>query len=271
MQFNPYFATMESKLTNELATIRASLNHNTNKGDRAASAFRAFLADHLPRKLEVGHGEVTDTHGTSAGEVGGDHQVDALIINEYHPRFAKIEEPSLYLAEGVSGGAEIKSALSSKDIKAIVKQAVAFKKIKPAFRAGDMTFTNDVDMERFYNRLPYFLFAYESQLTLETLIASIRAEAASLGAGETGHFDAVFLLDRGAALNLGDGKGAIKMLNAEGAPCAGWSKTTNGVLMSLIGWLSGVLPSIQRNSPILLPYLVRNLKDTAAEAARSPS
>ncbi len=66
------------------------MEHKGNRGSGAEDAFRDFLSRHLPRRFDVGHGEVVDTHGARSG------QVDVLIINEDQP-FRHGGRPGLYL------------------------------------------------------------------------------------------------------------------------------------------------------------------------------
>ena len=78
VDFPAYFSGMETKLRAELESIRAVTTHAGNKGSKAEQAFRGFLSDHLPRSIEVGHGEAFDKHGNHAGDRrGGDEGVNA--------------------------------------------------------------------------------------------------------------------------------------------------------------------------------------------------
>jgi hypothetical protein len=70
---------LEGQLRAQLDHARAQLEHMGNRGSAAEDAFRDFLARHLPRRFDVGHGEVVDTHGARSG------QVDVIVSNEDQP------------------------------------------------------------------------------------------------------------------------------------------------------------------------------------------
>ncbi|MBY5353204.1 hypothetical protein HFO94_06565 [Rhizobium leguminosarum] len=249
---------MEAKLRAELEVIRAVTTHAGNKGNKAEQALRTFLNDHLPRSIEVGHGEAIDKHGNEAGDKrGGDHQIDVLIINDSHPRFGKVEEPNTYFIEGILAGGEVKASLQIGQMEAIFKQAVAFKKLNTVLNKGDLTCSNDADIERFLTRRPYFLFAYESAVKTEALMKRVRELELDNGVGATEHLDAIFVLGRGSMFNLGDGKSSFTMLQSDGTPIAGWGFKDTDSLMPMIGWLSAVMPNIVHLSSIALPYLVK--------------
>ena len=253
-----YFSSMEAKLRAELELIRSVTTHAGNKGNKAEQAFRTFLSDHLPRSIEVGHGEAIDKRGNDAGDKrGGDHQIDVLIINDSHPRFGKVEEPNTYFIEGILAGGEVKATLQMGQMEAVFKQAVAFKKLNTILAKGDLTLSNDTDIERFVSRRPYFLFAYESAVKPEALIKRVLELEHDIGVGATEHLDAIFMLGHGSIFNVGDGKSSFMMLQPDGKPMTGWGFKGTDSLMPLIGWLSAVMLNIVHLSSIALPYLVR--------------
>lgn len=257
VNFPAYFSGMENKLRAELEAIRAATTHAVNKGNKAEQEFRTFLNDHMPRSIEVGHGEAIDKHGNEAGDKqGGNHQIDVLVISDCHPRFGKIEEPSTYFIEGILAGGEIKASLKMDQIETIFKQAVAFKKLKTFLSKGDLTCSNDTDIQRFLNRRPYFLFAYESAAKPEALIKRVLELEHDNGVGATEHLDAIFMLGHGSMFNLGDGKSSFTMLKSDGTPITGWGFKNSDSLMPMIAWLSAVMPNIVHLSSIALPYLV---------------
>ena len=258
VDFPDYFSGMEIKLHAELQIIRAGTTHAVNKGTKAEQAFRTFLNDHLPRSIEVGHGEAIDQHGSEAGDKrGGDHQVDVIIINDSHPRFGKIEEPNTYFIEGILAAGEVKASLNMGQVETVFKQAVAFKKLNTVLGKGDMVSFNDTDGERFVTRRPYFLFVYESSVKPELLMKRVLELEQDSGVEATKHLDAIFMLGHGSMFNVGTGKSSFMMIQPDGTPLTGWGFAGIDTLMPLIGWLSAVMPNIVHLSSITTPYLVR--------------
>lgn len=272
VDFPAYFSGMEAKLRAELEVIRAVTTHAGNKGNKAEQALRTFLNDHLPRSIEVGHGEAIDKNGNDAGSKrGGEHQIDVLLISDSHPRFGKIEEPNTYFIEGVLAGGEVKAALQMGQMEAVFRQAVAFKKLNTFLGNGDLTFGNDTDGKRFLNRRPYFLFAYESAVKPEALIRRVLELERDNGVGPTDHIDAIFMLGEGSMFNFGDGTSSFMMLRPDGTPVTGWGFNGSDTLMPLIGWLSAVMPNIVHLSSIALPYLVKQVQRPSTNSVQSTS
>lgn len=262
VDFPAYFSGMEAKLRAELEAIRSTTTHKGNKGAKAEHAFREFLNNHLPRSTEVGHGEAIDKDGQKAGSKGGGkHQIDVLIIDDCHPRFGKIEEANTYFIEGILAGGEVKASLQMRQVETLFKQAVAFKKLNAIPAKGDLTFSTDTDNQRFVDRRPYFLFAYESVVKPQALIERVLELEQDNKVGATDHLDAIFILGQGAIFNLGDGKSSFVMTQPDGTRIKGWGLTgRTDSLMPLIAWLSAVMPSIVHLSSIAVPYLVKPYK-----------
>lgn len=270
MNLVQYFEAAEHKLRAELNAVRASLAHSGNKGARVENVFRKFLDAHIPRRYEVGHGEVLDKSGANAGAQEGPGQIDVLIIDDAHPRFADISEPTFYFIEGVLAGAEIKASLKLSDAEEIIKKAAEFKRLWTLLGPGDLSFHTEADRERFLNRRPYFLFAFESETPLDSFLQRVSELEQAMGLAPIAHLDAIFLLDRGALINLGDGQGSLASFNNDGTKLAGWLKSSRPVLISLISWLNVVMPSIVHMSPIILGYIIRTKKEIEQELRLHP-
>ena len=113
------------------------------------------------------------------------------------------------------------------------------------------------DIIRFHDHRPWFLFAYESQLTLETIVERVQASATAKLSNHDMQVDAVFILDRGVAINLGDGTGSFGVARPDETRYTGWVINPNGeqTLFALIAWLSMVMPRSVRVTPLLPEYM----------------
>jgi hypothetical protein len=99
-------AAVEVQMRAKLAEIRATLDHAGSKGQRVEEdVFRTFLREYLPRRLEIGHGEVVDTLGARSP------QTDVIIATEDHPFTFTRELPGLFFVEGVCAAAEVKTTV----------------------------------------------------------------------------------------------------------------------------------------------------------------
>ena len=113
------------------------------------------------------------------------------------------------------------------------------------------------DMNRFGIHPPWFLFAFESQLSLNTILDKVRASRPADAPEVNYMLDAVFALDRGWCINLGDGCGSFAIMGDDGNRLAGWvARESNNVLFDFLAWLSLVMPRFLRFQPILARYML---------------
>jgi hypothetical protein len=173
VDFRARFKAIEDGLRAELEKVRATFAHAGNKGTVVEKEFRRFIVDHTAHNLDVGEGEVIDSFGNFAGAIGGPGQIDVIIIDGSHPRTFARDQPGIFFIEGVVGAGEIKSVLTSTDLGTAIAKSRSFKELTPVIGKCDMTVTCPSDLARFVNKRPYFLFAFESQLTLDTIAREI--------------------------------------------------------------------------------------------------
>ncbi|MFG2412090.1 DUF6602 domain-containing protein [Streptomyces goshikiensis] len=251
----------DRKLAASLDEARSSFRHSGLRGDVTESALREFLSDHLPRQYTVGTGEVIDLHdGTSS-------QTDVVVANMDQPFRSGLHDSGLFLVEGVAAAGEIKSRLTKTDLSDTLVKAAKFKSLRNHHGVGDSRHTNPSDGRRFYESPPYFLFAYESVVATETLLGELCG--AELVPGPAGAepllhpLDGVFVLGRGVAINYGDGQGSLQWhMPTEGGTISvpGWVwHDTDTVIAQFLIWLSGVVPTTRRVSPIAIEYLLRHM------------
>ena len=248
VHFRELVARAQGQITARLADARTKFDHRGDRGTAGVEVpFREFLAEYLPRALAVGQGEIIDTSDRRSG------QVDVVIADIDHPFTFTPSEPGLFLIEGVTAAGEVKAVLTSTELDGALANAARFKALEAAHQAGNMIHASPSDVARFYNHRPYFLMAFESQLTIATVAERV-AEYASEHSVTV--FDAVFLLDRGWAIDFGDGQGAFRFGEPGAAPAAGWVwQEPTEVLFDFLVWLSAVMPKIVRFGPIIQLYL----------------
>jgi hypothetical protein len=240
----------QAGLVSDLASARARFSQGTDRGTAGAEApFRDFLTRHIARRLAVGQGEIIDTFGRESG------QTDVVIVEDDHPFAVEPDSPALILIEGVTAAGEVKSSLTSGELDNAFNKSAAFKALEPIEANGSEVRTNPEDERRFLARRPYFLLAFESQLTLDRLAAKITEAVAEHP--DTGIFDAVFCLDRGWIINFGNGEGAFKFI-VDGHSVPGWVRRDipeGEILFDFLVWLSAVMPRIVRfESPYSLYF-----------------
>lgn len=236
----PKLEFFQKQMTNRLEEIRAVYKHKGVAGTKAELEFSEFLRSFLPVHNRIGMGEVFD----SKGQVSG--QVDVVITNEHHPYVSDFSSPSSFFIEGVFAVGEVKSNLQSKDVELVAKACEKFKALQANIPDGTLYSVGPgEDHIRFMDKRGYFLFAFESQLTLEKIKHTLESYYAANGTPVERQIDAVFCLDRGSIFNIGSGDGNLKWFE-NGKSCTGFqiknSAPDSGTLFHLLRWLS-ILPA----------------------------
>jgi hypothetical protein len=84
-------AAVESQMKAKLDEIRATFAQSGDKGSSVEDSFREFLRQYLPRRLEIGQGEIIDSRGERS------KQTDIVIVNEDHPLHLYCETSRAFL------------------------------------------------------------------------------------------------------------------------------------------------------------------------------
>lgn len=103
-------------------------------------------------------------------------------------------------------------------------------------------------------RIPYFVFIFLSELSLETLHDRLNMKCQPIPVQSQP--DALFLLDRGAAfINCRDGS-ANHPYEASGKPLVGWLrlKPEGGILIEMLRVINMHVPLLHRLRPPLIHY-----------------
>ncbi|MCX5864867.1 MAG: hypothetical protein NTW42_07315 [Deltaproteobacteria bacterium] len=244
---------VQKRLEASLEEIRASHSHRGNRGSVAEVVVRAFLREYLPPDNRVGEGEIIDSKEHIST------QLDIVITNPNHPYINDLKEPGLFLIEGVAAAGEVKTNLNSKDIDTLIQSCISYKNLQIIHQAGTQIYSNDSDIKRFIDHRPYFVFAFESQITIETIHSKLDDYYAENNTPVENQIDAVFCLDRGAIINFGDGQGALKWSKPNQSSVPGIHIVEFGpdnVLLSLLSWLSISIQRITLFHSPLVDYLI---------------
>jgi hypothetical protein len=250
---------LEAEMRHKLEVVRAKFAHSGNKGTDTETVLREFLRSYLPRRYGVGHGEIVDSFGSRSA------QTDIVVVTDEHPFTFTGDEPGLFFVEGVFTAGEVKSVLTTQELERTIANALKFRELKCAPRGITILLRsmNESDHNRFVGNPPYFLFAFETQIKMETIANRLIEQSKR-------SIDAVFVLNHGAILDLGDGKGDLRFNNPDGTTKSGWGYVAgeNICLAYLLLWLSG-MPDVQHQGSILHKYLLSALKSSPATEQRS--
>lgn len=249
-------AAAQGQMRGRLEEIRATFTHAGDKGVSVEDAFRDFLRQYLPRRLTVGHGEVVDLHG------GRSKQTDVVIVTDDHPFTFTPDLPGLFFVEGVCGAGEVKTNLTAAALDKALESSRQFKRLEIRPGKGTIACFNPSDRERFYKCPPWFVLAFDSQLSLDRIKEKSVQFTADKRLQGTRLLDAVFVLGRGWVINFGDGKGSFQYRTPDDESVTGWLENeSDSVLFDLLAWLSIVMPTMARFEPVLASYMVPSSVD----------
>jgi hypothetical protein len=159
------------------------------------------------------------------------------------------------MIECIAAAAEVKTTLTKNGLTDSIEKGCRFKSLTAIPGESHMLVAperggiRNSDLDRYYERRPFFLFAYENMVAAGT-IETMLAEACSTD--EPPPVDAVFLLGAGVGINFWDGNGTLHGTKPDGTPMTGWdwSWEPSGVLARLLAWLLWAMPRFGlRSSP----------------------
>ncbi len=241
---------------------RAVYEHMGNRGVSVEGAFRDFLSKHLARYLPVGTGEVIDSYGHRSG------QVDVVISDDSQPFVSPLNDPGLFLVEGVVCAGEVKSRLTTKELRRAIRAGAKFKALQNRHNQGDQIFTNPADRMRYYDCPPFFVLAMESDVNIGTLLTKLHNAGVSKGRRPVSTdsqqpyptvppVDAIFVLGEGAAQLMTEGS-ALLLHKTKEELVFGWVHIENPdlVLSEFLLWLNACMPRVIRHTPISVNYLL---------------
>lgn len=241
---------VEKQMTEALAEVRETFKHSGNKGTSNENNFSDFVRQYLPRRFEIGNGEIIDSFGNRSG------QADIVIVSDDHPFAFSPNRPGLFFIEGVLSVGEIKTVLTSQELKNTLNNSVLYKNLKMTHSKSSITITNNSDFKRYYEHPPFFLFCYESQLSLTTIKRLIEEFVMEKSIDNFKVIDGIFVLGKGWIINFGDGEGSFQFGTPDGNVFTDWVvKDSNSVLFDFFTYLSATMPKTIRFEPIIVNYL----------------
>lgn len=258
------FGAQEQILGAALAKARADFDHRGVKGDAVEEAVRAFLRAHLPRRYDVGKGEVIDRFGHRTS------QLDVIVLNDEQPFVHPEGTSGVYLAEGVSAVGEVKTRLDKTALDDILSKGERIRQLRLSYSKGDQIYTNESDRKRFISSLPYFAVAMEAHMSGDAILAQLMAADDADSPEDAGvklpKLDALFILGLGTVINFGDGQGSFRFIRSDGELVPGWIPfPEDDVLVTMFTWLHAVMPRVLRHNSIGVQYLIGD--GTAPEGA----
>ena len=154
------------------------------------------------------------------------------------------------MVKGIFATGEVKPRLTTSELEDAIAKGGAIKALQKHNVAGAEVFANPSDHARWVvGPPPFFVFAFGSVVATTTILNRLAT------AENPSAVDAVFVLGKGAAINLGDGQGTRRLRLNIGEDAAGWVWVEgNPSLLEFLGWLHA-LPRVDHQGGMLLRYL----------------
>lgn len=239
-----YFASQERSLSESFARIRKTHSDSDVKGGANEGTVTEFLRRHISAASIISNVQIIDSNGSASGEI------DVCVCNADQP-FAP-QPGQIVIAEGVDFVVQVKATLTTKEIERLVKNCESVKQLIRKSNSHDTVLVAEADIPYYADRIPYFVFAFESELSFDTASESLHAELSKISFELQP--DAVFVLGRGVFLNFRDGKGFTWL--KEGESLTGlFALQTDRILTEFITYILRVVPRFIRHQSPLLHYL----------------
>jgi hypothetical protein len=156
-KFNQYFLD-QSKLLTALGEGAANIDHRGSIGSSREGFIKNFLEKTFPKKFIIGSGEIFDSLSVSSG------QCDVVVYDESMP-VLDYAGPQQFLAEGVFSHIEVKSNLTSSELKNALEITKSVKELERKIDA--FMHTGDIPTKVFS-----CIFAYQG-ISLDTAKATL--------------------------------------------------------------------------------------------------
>ena len=159
---------------------------SASKGREREIFVNAFLSNVFPPSYRFGSGEVVDWRGEKSG------QLDIVIEFPFFPSIPtfSLQEPRLYLADGVAAVVEVKSDIASqwKEVKSTVSRVATLQRSGGIAVVGNGLITPGGETRSLLDRsIPVFAVGYTGWSTVDTIQDKV----------DEGHVDGILVIDSG--------------------------------------------------------------------------
>ena len=183
-------------------SIRAAHSDSSVKGGANEEIVAEFLAANTGARRIATNSTIIDHYGNRSDEV------DVAVLNDGQP-FWTGQRGQLIIAEGVDAAYQVKAVLTSDELRRAVRNATSVKRLLRVMPNGSMASAiNDEDGTRFIDHVPFFIFAFTSQITAATSLTVLEEAVDNDVAMQP---DGIFVLNRWSLINIGSNTGSLQI------------------------------------------------------------
>lgn len=197
-----YWARSSGALAATFERTRASQKDPSVKGTANEQTLADFLRENTGVPRVALRSSIIDGDGRRSDEV------DVTVVNENQPLWTG-DDGQLLIAEGVDAVYQVKARLTSDELRRAIKNGQSVKDLFRPLGDGSIATATEIDGTRFIDHIPFFIFAYESALSLGSALKILGSDLA--GSRWEAQPDGVFVLNSWSAVNVADNQGALKI------------------------------------------------------------
>ena len=197
-----YWGRLEHGLVAQFEAERAAHRDSSVKGTANEDILSRFLSQQTGARRIAARSAIIDHLG------GRSDEVDVVVLNDSQP-FWTGESGQLLIAEGVDAVYQVKARLTSSELRRAIKNAKSVKNLLRPLPAGSSAMATDSDGPRFIDRIPFFIFAFESSISVDTALKVLGSELPDDDYDVQP--DGIFILGAWEIINIADNLGALKI------------------------------------------------------------
>lgn len=230
---------------------KAAVTDSDVKGALNENIVAEFLRDTVHNWFVSTNSQIIDSDDQSSDEL------DVCVCNDH--QFFVQPAGGVLISEGVDFVVQVKAKLTDKELSRTIKNCMSVKRLKRLNRKGNTVYSTGILPIEWINFIPYFCFAFSSQLKPETLAKKLNDKSKNIDV--TQQIDALFVLDRGVTLINGkDGRGH-RWRHDDGNLRVGWHalQTDDATLLEFVRYCVDHVPRINHLHPPIAAYFPRQM------------
>ena len=236
-----YAKVLQSKFN----AAKAGITDSDVKGNANEKIIADFLKESVPNWFISTNSQIIDSHDNSSNEL------DICVCNKH--QFLMQPNGGVLIAEGIDFVVQVKAVLTDDELNRIIKSCGKVKRLKKRVAEGSAVYLSGGRPHGWMDYIPYFCFAFSSQLTPETIAEKLNKKLNEIKSEH--QIDGLCILDREASL-FGGGRYVKK----DGNYPSGWIalKTGEATLLEFVRNCIDYVPRIKYPHPPIANYFPKN-------------
>ncbi|SHI47217.1 hypothetical protein SAMN04488096_1023 [Mesonia phycicola] len=239
-----YLKLYQDNLINDFSRIRKVINDSSVKGGKNEKIVANFIEGHFDNKITCTNSQIIDSFGSTSDEV------DVAVCNKDQPFIANDGE--ILICEGIDFIIQVKAILTNQELDRIIKNCKSVKKLKRKYLKQDTFQGNIGDLNYHINRIPYIVFAFESNTKINTIHQNLDLKLKNVPLELQP--DAIFILNKGSLINFREGLGNSFTINEKKLIGLVGFILDEMTLLEFVRYINWIVPKIERRTKPITHY-----------------